>query len=271
MPQTYKRPGESGGRPPGGSPGTSPVWPWAICVRWRPKLQGRVPRDPHGGGCFLLCSGSPLPELWRGEQSGPLGLFHVTDTYQAPAASNILWAAWFQTPSVHLTAVATVHFDGLQPQQASQGQAPCVSPGTWQAAGNSEGTAGRVAGRGAQKGVIAQSASNLPPQPLCPHSFAHSSGEQADRSTQPLPPPFIHKLPHHLNPLPSCSITINGSQLTFLGKVRHPSLGSHLVSMACSLSLEDVLYFSSIVVLLLSSTLGMPFPFTPLLSVPPTC
>ena len=69
---------------------------------------GTVPRDPQGGGYFLLCSGTTFPELWRGEQSRPLGVFHMTDTHQAPVASRILWAAWFQTPPLHLVA-------GLQP------------------------------------------------------------------------------------------------------------------------------------------------------------
>lgn len=67
------------------------------------------------------------PQLCRG-QNGPLGLFHVTDTHQAPAASNILWAAWFQTPSQHLRPSEHCASSREEPQRAPRGR-PHASPG----------------------------------------------------------------------------------------------------------------------------------------------
>lgn len=96
---------------------------WAARWRWGESRRGRVLETPQEGGCFLLCSVTNFPELWRGEQSRPLGVFHMTDPHQAPVASSILWAAWFQTPPLRLTAEATaacVRSGGLEPQQAAR-------------------------------------------------------------------------------------------------------------------------------------------------------
>lgn len=84
-------------------------------------------------------------------------------------ASNILWVAWFQTPSVHLPAAATVcalTAGGLS--RLLEGSPHASAPRHRQAAGAPEGTAGREAGGvGPRRVSLHRELLIYPCSPLC--------------------------------------------------------------------------------------------------------